>query len=1044
MACGCGTYSITTTHPCNITAEVCKGHYVDIVPFGTATNFITEPENGSVEILSNGKIRYIHFGNNLDGDPFIYQFNSGNGSGQCTIGIKILDSIPEDTKVVILTASGECEVGTPTYEWELPPCADLAPGYTIYDNPVHVLLPTYDPDDPDATCEIKVHICCDFCNNCCKCENYLWTPPVCVYPCGDDPICECDGPCETFNPITGNCDFCPSNQVCCELGINSHICRECCSSDDCPSNQDCISGNCGCPPGFVENEHGACCPTTLPSCAICDNNGNIVENVNIVCDPETEVIDYATCTCECKEGYCWDIITNDCVICPPCLPTEGRYQQSLNGNYELYTPQCPACNQCVACTNCPGGYECIQLPCAPKSMCNGTLVDNVSNPLPFVSYFDDCTKTQINCSEEEPCCCKKVPPQIDKKYICQDGECYAVNSCPNPPIPNTPCYENIADCNSFCAEDPDPEHYICVSNTCVQVTNCENLPPNTPCYSTLLECLGSECEETSPETHWICENNQCFEVPDCTLYPGFDCYNTQASCLIAGCGVVTPPTIGACCIENACSNTTEENCTTQGGVYMGDNTPCTPVTCNNVPAICTVSGLYLCPNTAVFTVNNGQGLAWIISKRATPSEQWLPVTNGTVSSNSWVYNIQADAGYAEVPIGGQIKIEIQGCGEAIVTRPPCSDIPGCPATIVGSPNCEANSGMFSIQNANGGLVQIFKRNSTLDSFTICGSFFVNNNNTIYLAPWNSPGLCAVPIGGQIKVVVTNLPNSCPDIEAIITRPDCTVEPPIDCSITTSCIYSCENECNANVIVGNALGCSATVYYRLTPSSSWMIAASASIIANNQAIQIPICSTPAPNGVPVGGQYKVVIDCLGCSSVDSCIITKLNCPVPEPIISCCIETNCSQVTPSECAAQNGIVWPSPETCASNCQVDNPVPMWCCTNGNCIEVETAEQCQALNGITYALQSTCNTNCTSPPPPLTGACCISGSCYNNYTEQNCLASLGEYIGNYTSCVPESCEGEDCTTTDVTMNVTPLTEEEPNYIYIPAWTNGNSTNIA
>lgn len=578
MACGCGTY--TPTGPCNVNAVVCKGYYVDIDPAYAVSSIGAEPLHGTVTILPNGNIRYEHDDSGLAPDSFIYNYSGGF----CTISITVQEGIPDNTTVIILTASADCEVGTPTYTWTLPDCAELVEGYTIHDQIIHVIVPVYDPENPDATCEITVDVCCDFCINCCKCETYIWNPPQCVYPCGDDPICECDGPCEVYNPVTGNCDGCPDGLICCgsfgsreEVSLlditvecapvyegdeltdieftftptlsSGHIsdinwyfldiegectppveecvnyatqcesavtlinrfntewdrpdyakiqygnthqvfwkpsqalingvghdatvipvtleyvtgcgnayksyyivvdfentqescgvtiltgviesvefcdepatsclrqdttnCQECCSDIDCPGNQSCVEGVCGCPEDTVETPLGYCCPLAelIPDCYICNDLGQVIPASDETCGVHEE-FDPVTCDCVCVEGYCLDVLTNECVECPPCV-VASRFRQRTEGAYQTYIPPaCPTCKDCVACTNepeCVSGYMCMKKSCGTKSLCNGDLVDQIENSEPTVPYIHPCTGLEVPCSEEHPCCCRPLP-----------------------------------------------------------------------------------------------------------------------------------------------------------------------------------------------------------------------------------------------------------------------------------------------------------------------------------------------------------------------------------------------------------------------------------------------------------------------------------------------------------------------------------------------------------------------------------------------------------------------------------------------------------
>ncbi|HMT01765.1 MAG TPA: hypothetical protein PKD00_00405 [Burkholderiales bacterium] len=449
MACGCGTYSVTTTHPCNITAEVCYDHYIDIVPFGTATSIIQQPVNGTATILPNGKIRYQHNGENYNGDPFQYAFDYGNGSGRCIIGIKVLAGAPQNTTVITLTADGTCDVGTPTFEWLIPECATLHPDSDINDQTVQVIVPNYDPENPTACCEIRVNVCCDYCNNCCKCDKYLWCPPQCSNECGEEPDCNCTGDCQLYNPETGNCDGCPTSHICCEEE-GGQVCKECCSTEDCPTNQECLAGTCGCPPGYIELPSGYCCPLLEETaCIYCNSVGEVINNVPTC--PPGQVADAETCTCVCEVGLCLE--DDECVSCPPCVPGITPTSIMTNNGFAPYLGECPVCSTCVICEGeeCEHTYICTETDCSLITFsCNGMVIPGVRNANPYDNYDNLCTQTTTVCSPSSPCCCK--PDYITAiKYYCSQGECFtAYGNCPF----GQTCYDTEMECNSTCGELP--------------------------------------------------------------------------------------------------------------------------------------------------------------------------------------------------------------------------------------------------------------------------------------------------------------------------------------------------------------------------------------------------------------------------------------------------------------------------------------------------------------------------------------------------------------------------------------------------------------
>ncbi|HMT03098.1 MAG TPA: hypothetical protein PKD00_07295, partial [Burkholderiales bacterium] len=164
-----------------------------------------------------------------------------------------------------------------------------------------------------------------------------------------------------------------------------------------------------------------------------------------------------------------------------------------------------------------------------------------------------------------------------------------------------------------------------------------------------------------------------------------------------------------------------------------------------------------------------------------------------------------------------------------------------------------------------------------------------------------------------------------------------------------------------------------------------------------------------------------------------------CMFVPSIITCCASGECIQATAIECAALGGIVYPSDALCDELCDGPPPVPVDCCVDGECSQANTAEDCLALGGIVYFPGTNCNDDCVPTP---TGACCISGECFEDWTEEDCLASNGIYTGDSAPCVVDSCVST-CEDVEIDTEVIPEITPTVNNFYVPAWTNGNSTNI-
>ncbi len=181
-------------------------------------------------------------------------------------------------------------------------------------------------------------------------------------------------------------------------------------------------------------------------------------------------------------------------------------------------------------------------------------------------------------------------------------------------------------------------------------------------------------------------------------------------------------------------------------------------------------------------------------------------------------------------------------------------------------------------------------------------------------------------------------------------------------------------------------------------------------------------------------------------------TPVNCTI-EPA-ACCIQTECYDLTPDDCAAMNGVSQNPGTACANyvcgqgdgaccievtgecvdfdvnTCFIVGGIHMGegtlcasitcfpegacCLTNGNCIGPISPSDCGAVGGSFQGNATTCSSaNC---PQPI-GACCGNGFCLN-ITEDECVAVAGVWSGMNTDCddpsicsvsCPEDINGDD-----------------------------------
>lgn len=417
MPCGCFNYNPGGGGggSCSGTLTVCSNYHSIIQTSCTNPVVTVQPTYGTIVITGvtgNKKLVYVH-DENIPGQnyPQTDTFSYTCGATKCVITVEITDELAADEKIITLTASGTCPVGTPSYTWTIPDCAELVAGYTIYDSIIKVIVKEYDPEIPmeDQTCTFLVDVCCGNCDNCCTCNTITYVPSICIDECnGQGSTCDCDYPCHQYNPTTGICEFlCNPGNVCCGDPW-SEYCAECCTNDDC-SGGTCVEGQCKCPNcdnlyilDPLPNGNCPCLEDCLGTCEYCDPLTNSTQSYFPVCD-ENEAIDTTTTPCSCHCQLC--LVGTDCVPCP-CTPPSGGSKvmawDAQRQEYVEYTGTCPECQQCIYNTG-NSTWECLPIGCPiPGTVAVSPAItdSNITNP-----------GTGEPCSELEPCCCIYDPCQ---------------------------------------------------------------------------------------------------------------------------------------------------------------------------------------------------------------------------------------------------------------------------------------------------------------------------------------------------------------------------------------------------------------------------------------------------------------------------------------------------------------------------------------------------------------------------------------------------------------------------------------------------------
>jgi hypothetical protein len=211
------------------------------------------------------------------------------------------------------------------------------------------------------------------------------------------------------------CSNCPSTP---------YYCADCCDDngcirEDCPNdNRICQGGECYCilPNGTTIPApiDGTCCPQctteTVPDCYTCINGVLVAPNTTC---PTNEIYNYDTCQCECNciNGFCKNVLTGQCVPCPPCGVINGLY--TCNG--VPYNPIVTGCNQCI-------NGQIVPITCADGYIPNPQFNSNIP-----ISTTNPCCISLTECDCENPSC----PNQGDIcTYIESLDQCYCIN-CTN-------------------------------------------------------------------------------------------------------------------------------------------------------------------------------------------------------------------------------------------------------------------------------------------------------------------------------------------------------------------------------------------------------------------------------------------------------------------------------------------------------------------------------------------------------------------------------------------------------------------------------------
>lgn len=520
MSCGCNSV-ITIPQTCDKNATVCQNGHV-IIPISCSTPIISTPLHGEVllhAVDSNYWLIYHHTGSTIDPDIFTYTC----GSTTCTVNVEVIEGVQENQQIITLVASGECELGSPTYTWEIPPCAVLVEGYTIYDNEIQLIVNNYNPllSLEEQICQITVNVCCGQCTGCCKCKHFYWQPPICVNTC-EEVNCYCPYNCTEYNEQTSNCD--PS----CSLEEPN-----CCLSETC----------------LELTNHGVAYETNTSGIkfALSANltggiwSGALLPDISVT--PEN-----------CYDGYFTNLVESVSVT------LAGDYMSIYIGQVDPHTGQTTPTTVFIKYTyGAISAVMMLQVLNGIVTPLNVETLTVVSNLYSGVSYCgENCMSAPGFCAE----CCEDSHCTPSTECIfsptCQNGECL--------------CYVNgewVAPLENGCCPQ-------CVGNVgCQECVNGVLLPLPICGTNEVLNTSTCQCE---------CQCSQGYCIDLLETNPSLKCKPCPSSCTSLSnqwlsCGTPLQLTCPPChsCINNEC---VETPCAP--GYYPSDNPCCVPCpTCSS-------------------------------------------------------------------------------------------------------------------------------------------------------------------------------------------------------------------------------------------------------------------------------------------------------------------------------------------------------------------------------------------------------------------------------------------------------------------------------
>jgi subtilisin family serine protease len=533
-----------------------------------------------------------------------------------------------------------------------------------------------------------------------------------------------------------------------------------------------------------------------------------------------------------------------------------------------------------------------------------------------------------------------------------------------------------------------------------------NLPGCDPGFSPGYDCPTDEppcCVEQCHSSFGSAPHEHCASPPECSVY-------------------CTPQT-GACCLsDGSCSDTTEDDCNAQGGVYQGDGTDCAGTTCVTPTGACCLSdgscidGLYQIDCDAQGGTYQGDGTDCGTTSCPQPTGACCLTGGGCTDG---LYQPDCDAQ------GGTYQGDGTNCGTTVCPQPTgacCLTGGGCLDGLY-QVDCDAQGGTYQGDGTNCGTTTCANTKGVppgSDCWTTpCGgtqySFADNPLPPGFFGPGSDPFTGTVTLGGtpsgplgtdteiaRLDTLVFDLDNlpSTSSVPVQVTRLTLA-----SCSPATVTSFGGSQSTQYDVSVG--LSPAPAPDGTLTATKHFPDCGRLDVVFFVRPVFV-FTEVGNPGNVRVFDTAQAGIPPMQITGQDMPFVQNASLPGCDPNFSpgydcpggggdppCCVE---------QCHSSFGTAphdhCVTPPECGSYCTP--PTGACCYGDGSCFEI-TADDCNLSGGVYGGDFSTCGSVFC---PTATGACCYSdGNCNDGLSESDCFNSGGNYQGDGTSCGTVTC---------------------------------------